>query len=334
MKRFKIHTLLAALLIGSAGTVSAQDYEDDIYYNPDKAPKTTPANAQQKTTVPANRYQGYQGTYPAADTYVPAVSSPRTISVDEYNRRGVFASDTTAASGTAEPDFAYTRRIEQFYNPDVVTSSSDPELAQYYYAQPSTSSVNIIVNTPGYWGYPYYGSAWAWTWDNPYYNALYWGAYYPWYYGPSWSWSWGWNYPYRPGWGWRPGWGYAPSWGWTGTVRPNRPTGNKRPGYSRPATGTGSYRPGYGAYRPGNNGTGTYRPGNNNGSTRPGTGTYRPGNNNGSTRPGTGAYRPGGRGNHGNSGSTYRGSGSGYSRGTGGGYSGGGSRGGGGRGRH
>ncbi|MDE7025182.1 MAG: hypothetical protein K2O88_04790 [Paramuribaculum sp.] len=338
MNKFRILTFIAAMALGCTASTYAQDYEDDIYYNPDKAKKTAPI--KNKTT---NNYtQTGVGTYPAADTYTQGAESQRSISVDDYNRRGIFASDTTHATKESAQGFVYTRRIEQFYNPDVVTSSTDPELAQYYYSEPATN-INIIVNNPypSYWGYPYYGSAWAWA--NPYYN--YWGAWDPWY-GPSWSWSWGWNYPYRPGWGWRPGWGHYPgwSWGWTAPVRPNRPSGNIRPGYSRPGynSGSGQTRPGYsrpgygtGNSRPGSNGY--TRPGNNSGYTRPGGNTpgySRPGNsgtnNNGYTRPSNSgnSYRPGGSGA-----GSYRGnSGSGYSRGSGGGSSRG--SGGGGRGRH
>lgn len=343
MNRFKIFTFMAAIAIGCAATVSAQDYEDDIYYNPDKAKKTAPATPA-KSAASSNTQRVYAtGSYPSADTYTQGAESQRTISVDDYNRRGIFANDTTKARGEETPDFAYTRRIEQFYNPDVVTSSTDPELAQYYYSEPATS-VNIIVNNPypSYWGYPYYGSAWAWA--NPYYN--YWGIWDPWY-GPSWSWSWnwGWNYPYRPGWnwGWGPNWGYGPGWGWAGPARPNRPSGNMRPGYSRPGYNAGSgnsrpgySRPGYGTSRPGTTG-GYSRPGTTNnrgniGYSRPGT-TTNNNNNTGYSRPSNSgnSYRPGG-----NSTGTYRSTGgTGYSRGSGGGYSGGGSRGGGGgRGRH
>lgn len=347
MNRFKIFTFMAATVLGCAATVSAQDYEDDIYYNPDKAKKTAPA-APVRQTASSNAQRVYAtGSYPSADTYTQGAQSQRTISVDDYNRRGIFANDTAKTHGEETPDFAYTRRIEQFYNPDVVTSSTDPDLAQYYYSEPATS-VNIIVNNPypSYWGYPYYGSAWAWA--NPYYN--YWGAWDPWY-GPSWSWSWnwGWSYPWRPGWswGWGPNWGYRPGWGWAGPSRPNRPSGNMRPGYSRPGYNAGNSRPGYsrpgyGTSRPGTTG-GYSRPGYNAGTghSRPGTsgntGYSRPGttnNNNGYSRPGNSgnSYRPGG-----SSTGSYRGtSGSGYSRGSGGGYSGGSSRGGGGggRGRH
>lgn len=327
MNRFKIHTLLAGMLLGCMASVSAQDYEDDIYYNPDKA--------KPKKATPV----AVTNSYPAADTYTQGAQSQRSISVDDYNRRGIFAADTAVVKTENTPDFAYTRRIEQFYNPDVVTSSADPELAQYYYSEPATS-VNIIVNNPypSYWGYPYYGRAWAWA--SPYYG--YWGAWDPWY-GPSWSWSWnwGWNYPYYPSWGWYPGWGYRPGWGWAGTVRPNRPSGNirpgygsgnSRPGYSRPGYGSGTSRPGSTGYsRPGyNSGNQGYsRPG---GTNRGNTGYSRPGstgtNNSGYTRPSNSgnSYRPGSSG-----GSSYRSSGSsGYSRG-----SGGSSRGsGGGRGRH
>ena len=330
MNRFKIHTFLAAILLGSLASISAQDYEDDIYFNPDKA-----KSQKATTTAAVASSSSSYSTIPAADTYTQGALSQRAISVDDYNRRGIFAQDSATAQTNEASDFAYTRRIEQFYNPDVVTASADPELAQYYYSEPA-SSVNIIVNTPSYWGYPYYGRAWAWA--SPYYS--YWGGWDPWY-GPSWSWNWGWSYPYYPAWSWRPAWSHRPGWGWAGPVRPNRPSGYQRPGYNRPGYGTGSSRPGYS--RPGSN-SGYSRPGSGNGYTRPGnsnsnnSGYSRPGNSNSSnsgySRPGNSnnSYRP----STGSSSGYSRGSGSssGYSRGSGGSYSGGSRGGGGGRGRH
>ena len=59
----------------------------------------------------------------------------------------------------------------------MVTASSDPDVAQYYYAQPA--NVSIVVNTPGYWGNPYfdsyyYGYPYSWAWRN-YWNNYWWG---------------------------------------------------------------------------------------------------------------------------------------------------------------
>ena len=181
----------ATLCLLGAGTFAqtavAQDIYDDIYGSSE--PQKSAPKPQQ--TAPAS--------YPAADTY--NFDSGSTRSVDEYNRRGIFApADTTVsdamqrADSLAAIDFNCTRQIERYYNPDVVVGSSDADLAQLYYSQPA--NINIIVNTPGYydWGWPYYSpySPWGWSYSS------YWG----WnsYWGPSWSWAWG------PGWGWGPSW--------------------------------------------------------------------------------------------------------------------------------
>ena len=53
--------------------------------------------------------------------------------MDEYNRRGSYK----PVAGTSSVDslgdnFEYTRRIERFYNPDVVSDADDPEVAYLY----------------------------------------------------------------------------------------------------------------------------------------------------------------------------------------------------------
>ena len=73
------------LLVGMAAMAlpaAAQDYEDDIYYNPDKAKKAAPAPAPAPSPATAT----YTGTvsYPAADTYTPAPCAGLQMSVDEY----------------------------------------------------------------------------------------------------------------------------------------------------------------------------------------------------------------------------------------------------------
>ena len=146
--------LVALAFVSMPLMAVSQDFEDDIYYNPSKE-KTTKS---QKSTAPI-RYVPTQD-YPAADTY--NYSSASTRDVDEYNRRYATTADTTARdSAYISDNFAYTRRIERFHNPDVVAASGDDQLIDYYYSQPSeTSSVNIYVNADPYlgWGiYPYYG---------------------------------------------------------------------------------------------------------------------------------------------------------------------------------
>lgn len=290
-------------------TATAQDYYDDIYGG---ARKSRPA--KQKTVD----YQTQD--YAPADSYAP--SGSLNMDVDTYNRRGQFLVSDSVASDTASmgDTFAYTRRIERFHNPEVVTESGDTTLCDYYYSSPAQSEVNIYLVDNS----PYYPYSWAWRYGNPWYWNVYgpayvgwgswWGGWYaPFWYDPyPWGWSWGWTW--TPGWGgwgpgWRPGWGPSVAW------RPSTP-GASRP--HRPTTGSGmNSGRGYGNHYAGN----TNRPGNmgrplsgNNsfsGSTlRPGytstssssAVTARPG-----TRPNTsqGTYTPYGAGTRGRNSSGY-----------------------------
>lgn len=258
-------SITALLAIFASTSVYAQSYDDDdIYYNPSKAKKTTSEIKKTAVTRPANQ-NAYQSIgYSSADTYTPSTSAGVNMTVDEYNRRGFFnTGNTTATTDSIHEDFQATRQIEKFYNPGIITESNDQELAEYYYSQP-TSTINIIVSDypyySTYWGYPYYASYWGY----PYYRTW---SYYNWNYGwgPSYSWAW------SPAWGWNYGWGpsyWGPSYGWNYPHRPvnTRPgsVGNVRPGY-RPGSihaGIGNIRPGSSAnnYRPGTAATGSYRP--------------------------------------------------------------------------
>lgn len=334
--RYALLTL--ALGIGSSVVMVGQGYyDDDIYYDAKQEQKERQEKASKKkksatkstrtvtttttrtttTTVPAASQQyhfGNSSTQPfhyevvdlaGADAY--NVNSGSTRDVDEYNRRYSTpgASDGSYSTPDETEDFTYTRRIEKFHNPTIVTDSGDDDLVDYYYnstsSQPAT--VNIYVNNGYYdpwWGYS--------TWRYP---SWYWNSWY----GPSWSLSWnsawGWNVGWN--WGWGPAWYPAPIWrpypyyGYHGYWRPTPPGSRRphygagRPHYNRP----GGYRPGSrpsvsGNHRP----TGT-RPGASNlgrpSGERPGSGIgQRPGSGNGGqvVRPGTGlnngsVYRPG-----------------------------------------
>ncbi|MCM1483202.1 MAG: hypothetical protein NC043_02630 [Muribaculaceae bacterium] len=341
----KITALIISMLMGGVTFASAHSYDDDdIYYNPSKATKTK-AKEKKTYTQRANGVILYPvQDYPAADTYTVPATASSNRSVDEYNRRGIFATGAKpdATDSTSTDAFVNTRRIERFYNPDIVVSSADDELVQYYYAEPA--NVNIIVNAPDYWGYPYYGSAWAW--GNPWYWNSWgpswswsWGWNNPWYWnswGPSWSWSWGWG----PAWAWGPSWGPAWSWGWGPAWTPSRrpgAVGHVRPAYTggRPGGTAAGYRPGRGYNNTvtGNNG---YRQGRGNirgaqdsnrysPTTRPGYNTnqnsnqnnnnngYRPGNTRGNSSWGTGTSG-GSRGGFGGGGGTRGGGGGGRGR--------------------
>ena len=329
----KISSLLIAVLLGS-GLASAQGYyDDDIYFDASKAKKAT-------TTAQSARNK-YYGSYPAADTYTPEGGSTR--SVDEYNRRGIFAvphaTDTISVDSLiALGDFSYTRRIERFHNPDVVIENPDKSIAEVYYSEGNPPEINIYVNTPGYWGYPYsygydpfWGPGWgwgpSWAWGSPYWS-------WNWGWGPSWSWSWAWGPSWN--WGWGPGWGWGgPAWGWAPSIptppAQGRPINGVRPGgdthYAgsyRRASGSSSSRwnisnlsgrPSAGSMsRPtqGSNGT-QYRPGAN-GSYRNGTASrndnnnsrsYRREQNNNYNNYNNSSFR-----NNSNSGGSYRSSGS------------------------
>lgn len=339
--------MLLLTVMGSLSvTLSAQDYDDDdIYFNPSKSKAT-----QKTVKKSAKSYNYTTADYPAADTYSTLPGQGRTeIDVDTYNRRGIFAADTARRDSSDASGFAYTRQIEKYYNPEVVTGSSDKELAQYYYNE-QPANINITVVNPGYWGYnyidpwyatytPYWGWGswnWAWNWGWGPSWSLAWGPTWGWGWGPSWSW--GWSYP---GWGWG-GHHWAGGWG----HRPNRPIGNVRPGYrgnysSAIGNNRGGYRGGYGTNRAAyGNSRGTY---NNNGGYR--SGSSRSGYRSGSSSRSNNSYRSSGSSRSSNSqwstpssrsnnSGSYRSSGGGSYRSSGGSYGGGSRGGGGGRGRH
>lgn len=264
----------------TVGVMSGQSYfDDDIYYDASKAKK---AEKQSKNKSSQQKQAVVVYDYPSSDNYT--VNGTRSISVDEYNRRGIFAIDSLSTDTTAT-DFTYTRKIEQFYNPQIVSESGDKDLAQIYYMEPEL--VNIYINTPSnYWGYDYFYPYNTWYspyWYNNYWrwnSSFYWGSWYDPYWDLAYGWSpgWGWNH----GWGWNYGWG--PSWGWTvgggghHHYNPRHPGafGNRPNGFGSQAT---SIRPSLngGRHNGSNRDFVTNRPVNNN----------RPGYNNSgtSTRP-------------------------------------------------
>lgn len=290
MKNYKsVLALIAIAVIGSSSMVAQSYYDDDIYYNPDKVKKEKVEKQKQSATnEPVNTASFIKGS----DSYV--VYSNNNRDVDEYNRRNVTPSqaDSTAINGNT--DFKYTRRIERFYNSDVVEGSDDEKLRDYYYAsqiEPETTTINLIV-TPDYgWYSPFYSG-----WYNPWYYSswCYWDPWYgPGWWGPSYAWNWGWGPSWS--WGWGPAWGPSWNWGWGGSWIPSHGRPYRRPvgamATHRPAVGTG-YRPNSGGGRRGpvvnsnrqpsynhNNNSG-YNPGNyNTGGQRRG-GNVRPSNSN------------------------------------------------------
>ena len=233
--KYRIYAFVGLLAMSAGAILQAQDY-DDIYYDASKSTTKTKTKAVQPTKTVA-----VYGEVP--ERYKEAVQSNYSTDrdVDEYNRRGAYDPSNAPAfevdiNGDTiyfdndtiyEEAFANTRRIERFYNPDIVILSDDDDLVELYYSESPT--INLIVGSD--WGYssyyPWY-TGWyepwymdygwysPWRWHSPwYYGYRPWGwtwGYNPWYYS-SWSWGWGHNYwawNYRPYWGWSD-WNYAPS---------------------------------------------------------------------------------------------------------------------------
>lgn len=229
----------------------ADDYVDDIYFNPKK---DTNVGAKKKNP-----------------NYIENFSD---MDVDAYNLRGQYYTspvDTIGAKVSSDEDFVYTQQVQKFYNPTIVLDNAQI-LADVL--DNSYGNVEIVYNgvTPAFlptygYGWPYYRGYYdPWAWNISFGGWGFGGWYDPWYWGPSWSWgpSWGWG----PSWSWAPGWGYPngtwnpggnrpinPGIGWTGNHRPanNRPTGiSSRPGNSsRPSSDSqwsigGNHRGSYG----------------------------------------------------------------------------------------
>lgn len=268
--------LLASLLLGS-GAAMAQ-YDDDIYYNPDKAAK----KSSSKSIVADGR------------NYNPNLGETAELTdsdIDAYNGFGGYyetAVDTIGAAMANSEDFVYTQQIQKYYNPTIVTDNSAvlaDVLANSY------GNVNIIYQG----GVPYMTS---WVYNYPWYTYSYspywafnftwgpWGYYDPWYWGPSWSWysPYYWGSPwYGPGYGWA--WSYPSYHRWNNYHR--NPGAGRPMAHHRYNTGLGrDYRnPGSSRYtasgtRPstGNRFSGTRygntRPVSSVATSRPGTATY------------------------------------------------------------
>ncbi len=171
-------SILLGLIIAGAPMAMAQ-WEDDIYYNPNKKEKKTAVKVDNLTT---------------------GVETGRTdITVDQYNMRGfggtnALAIDTIGAQVASEPDFVYTGQIQKYYNPTIVVDNADV-LADVI--NNSYGNVNVVINSgvpvfdvysynwPSYW-LPSYGNAWYSSMWPVYWTPTYgygWGAY-TWAYNP------------------------------------------------------------------------------------------------------------------------------------------------------
>lgn len=203
--KYRILATMGMLAL-TAGALQAQDY-DDIYYDASKSPKTTKVSKPVKTVA-------VYGEVP--ENYKVAAQSNYRVErdEDEYNRRGpsyetdfevdingdtiYFDNDTIF-----EEAFANTRRIERFYNPDIVILSDDDDLVELYYDESPT--INLVIGSE--YSSPYFG--WGYSSYFPWYTGWYepWYTWRPWHYGWYSSWY-GWYSPWRYSW-------YGPRlWGW------------------------------------------------------------------------------------------------------------------------
>ena len=317
--------LLFLVAAGSPVMLFAGDddfYDDDIYYSPSKAAERRAAERQRQDSIARSRnnnvYPEYSDAPTARATAQRAMAPARPLDIDEdtYNRRGNYNTSDSVSALREDDDFAYTRRIERYHNPEVVSGSKDEDLRYYYAASSQPTDINVYIVDSDPWASP-----WSWRYGLPSYM---WGPYSP-YYSPYWGYGPGWSLSFTPGWGWDFVWGwgnpwYGPAWypgwghgwcpghapGWGGPSHAWRPS---TPGASRP------HRPVYsgasGNRHPGQNGN-SYRPGNTpsiapNGTVRPGSrGRYK----NNQTAPvqnGGNKYRPSSSdNNYNNSGSNGR----------------------------
>ena len=301
-------TLTLIAVMAFFGACMAQNYFDDIYFNPKK--EKTPEKKLTGTSTAIKQ--------PTVETnYIADMAS---MDVDTYNRRGqYYASSIDTIGTTAEngEDFVYTQQIQKYYNPTIVVENANnlgDILTNAY------GNVDIVINDNGYpifapyygWNWPYYSSVWgpSWYWG---WNIGSWGWNIGWY-DPWFSWNWGWG----PGW-WnplpppRPGWGPGPGWGRPGPMATWSPGGNRPIGGPRPGVGNQRSEPNRGMVsanrpmssgRPGNQGLGS-RPPVNNGKNRPSGVINNDGrwqyNNQNSGRPGStvNPSAPGNTGSHG-----------------------------------
>lgn len=252
MKKGKIAFIAMAIGILSPSWVMADDYVDDIYFNPKK----------DKTVGAAKKNPNYIENFGDMD-------------VDAYNLRGQYYNspvDTIGNGVSQEDDFVYTQQIQKYYNPTIVLDNEDL-LADVL--ENSYGNVEIVYNgfTPTFlpvYGWPCYRSYYnPWAWNIGFGGWSIGGWFDPWYIGPSWSWGWGpgWG----PSWGWGPGWG--PSWGWGPGWHPGpgwgpapRPNATWSPGGNRPVA-------------PGLGWAGNHRPSGNRPAARPGDKYHSSGSN-------------------------------------------------------
>lgn len=338
--------LLVAITVACSAYAQSY-YDDDIYYNADKAKKEkaekAKSDAQKRSKTGAD---SYVTPLPGSDSYT--VYTDNTRDVDEYNRRysNSIAADTTKANGNYESeDFACTKQIERFYNDQIVSGSGDENLIEYYSDsqlrnEPLTYNITVVNATdfwaPYYWSvyrpygwYPSWGFSyydpWAagWyngylAWDYSYYYGFgHWHNYYYPYY-PSYC------YPYHHHYGHYYGnYGYQrPSYGGMMTHRGNsnnRYSGSNNSGrYNGGRYNGGRYNGGSSSYGNRNSGynTGGAVRDNRRSYNNDNSGNYNNRNNSGYTSGSNSGYNPGYNSGSNNRGSSYNRGGSSYGGGS------------------
>lgn len=242
-------SFVICLLFATAVSGFAQDF-DDIYYNSSKS------NKKESKKLESQNSPVYADDIAASDTYT-LENNGVDRDVDEYNRR--YTTQDSVQNGSFEnenqSDFVYTDRIKRFYNPSVITDSSDPELAELYYAS-TAPSINLVIGTPTYYWDPFWYDYWhyPYSWHAGWYGP---GWHRPYY---AWDWNWGWTF----GWGWHhpihyPHWGHCP------VYHPGH--GPVIGGHHKPTYNQGSRRPIAGNSSAGSIGRRPATPSNNRGNT-------------------------------------------------------------------
>lgn len=239
---------IALLMMAAPLALFADDYIDDIYFNPKKD--------KIETKKPAKKTSYY-------------IDNMADVDVDAYNRRGevyyLTSIDTIGASVETGEDFVNVQKIQKFYNPTIILDNADllaevlnnsvGNVEVNYYGDIPYFSYNPFYSWyPSYYSY-YWSPQWNWGWNWGWGSVLF-DPWYNWGWGPSWAWNWGWGLSWGTGWG--PSWSWSgPSWGWTGNYNSG---GNHRVGASsswsqstlagssgvshRPNSSVGSYRVG------------------------------------------------------------------------------------------
>lgn len=194
---------IATAIVGLALSVTAQaqDFEDDLYFDPSSAKTEKAENARKVKTQPVKTQKQQVNIYDNTNSLKVYERN-----VDEYNRRpGTGTSsqgvgNDTVSLDSAELDsngqpFEYSERIRRFHDPKFTRHITDDEYLNIYVED--GADVNIYYSDGGY---------------SPFMS--------PWYYDRYWypSYGYGWNGWYRTRWSWYydpwmyGGWGYCDPW--------------------------------------------------------------------------------------------------------------------------